>query len=284
MSLAGFDAPKNSENGGIIVDNEETDQLSFAFKIDDDDDDITLSIEKLKMQVSALLGDEDCKDIMDTDPLLSKDKSTCSTSELEMIRRERNRMHAKKTRLRKKKMIQEMETVSTCSPAVLTSSRLFVYTPSMFSHSSSLRNCLPTTNELSGILLSRTNTLFISFTVHMLMLILYLPHPSDHIVSREGSDSPPGGSNVDTPQANEFPSRFHNNEDNFRRWCGLPQSYRLRGSHIHHSSSYRDETGEARCSNEARDASESWEAWVSYQGSSSSAIKADISGSPLIIL
>lgn len=112
MSLAGFDAPKSMEFGAIIrVDSEDKD-LSFTFKIDDDDDDISLSIEKLKMQVSALLGDEDCKDIMDTDPLLSKDKSTCSTSELEMIRRERNRMHAKKTRLRKKKMIQEMETVS----------------------------------------------------------------------------------------------------------------------------------------------------------------------------
>ena len=88
----------------------------LPFKVDDDEDDIAISIEKLKMQVSALLGDEDCKDILDTDPLLLKDKSTCSTSELEMIRRERNRMHAKKTRLRKKKMIQEMETVSHTSP------------------------------------------------------------------------------------------------------------------------------------------------------------------------
>ena len=87
----------------------------LPFKVDDDEDDIAISIEKLKMQVSALLGDEDCKDIMDADPLLMKDKSTCSTSELEMIRRERNRMHAKKTRLRKKKMIQEMETVSQTS-------------------------------------------------------------------------------------------------------------------------------------------------------------------------
>ena len=87
----------------------------LPFKVDDDEDDIAISIEKLKMQVSALLGDEDCKDILDADPLLMKDKSTCSTSELEMIRRERNRMHAKKTRLRKKKMIQEMETVSQTS-------------------------------------------------------------------------------------------------------------------------------------------------------------------------
>lgn len=111
MSLAGFDIPsaelrtKSEYGGGEFF-------IPQPFKVDDDEDDISLSIEKLKMQVSALLGDEDCKDALDTDPILAKDKSTCSSSELEMIRRERNRMHAKKTRLRKKKMIQEMETVS----------------------------------------------------------------------------------------------------------------------------------------------------------------------------
>ena len=113
MSLAGFDNPKILDENSIcrMDSGDENTPVSFSFKVDDDEDDISLSIEKLKMQVSALLGDEDCKDIADTDPLLSKDKSTCSTSELEMIRRERNRMHAKKTRLRKKKMIHEMETV-----------------------------------------------------------------------------------------------------------------------------------------------------------------------------
>lgn len=114
MSLAGLEAP----NTGTMPPNKLIDgdgrgyNSLLPFKVDDDEDDISLSIEKLKMQVSALLGDDDCKDITDTDPILSKDKATCSTSELEMIRRERNRMHAKKTRLRKKKMIQEMETVS----------------------------------------------------------------------------------------------------------------------------------------------------------------------------
>lgn len=117
MSLAGFEAP----NSGSLQPNKLIDgdvrgyNALLPFKVDDDEDDISLSIEKLKMQVSALLGDDDCKDITDTDPILSKDKATCSTSELEMIRRERNRMHAKKTRLRKKKMIQEMETVSASS-------------------------------------------------------------------------------------------------------------------------------------------------------------------------
>ena len=63
------------------------------------------------IQVAALLGDDEQRLEIDHE-LLTKDKSTCSSSELEMIRRERNRMHAKKTRLRKKKMIQEMEAVS----------------------------------------------------------------------------------------------------------------------------------------------------------------------------
>ena len=109
MSLAGFEGSNDDMPHGN--DGEDNCPVSFSFKVDDDEDDISLSIEKLKMQVSALLGDEDCKDMMDTDPLLAKDKAACSSTELEMIRRERNRMHAKKTRLRKKKMIQEMETV-----------------------------------------------------------------------------------------------------------------------------------------------------------------------------
>ena len=71
------------------------------------------------MQVSALLGDNDYLDV--DHELLMKDKSTCSTLELEMIRRERNRMHAKKTRLRKKKMIQEMEAVRVFSYACVPS-------------------------------------------------------------------------------------------------------------------------------------------------------------------
>eukprot|EP00607_Mallomonas_marina_P009533 CAMPEP_0182418472 /NCGR_PEP_ID=MMETSP1167-20130531/2894_1 /TAXON_ID=2988 /ORGANISM="Mallomonas Sp, Strain CCMP3275" /LENGTH=266 /DNA_ID=CAMNT_0024592691 /DNA_START=29 /DNA_END=826 /DNA_ORIENTATION=+ len=40
---------------------------------------------------------------------LPKDKTELSTEQLETMRRERSRIHAKKTRLRKKKMIQEME-------------------------------------------------------------------------------------------------------------------------------------------------------------------------------
>ena len=64
-------------------------------------------------------GDDERLEVdQEVERLLLKDKRTCSTTELEMIRRERNRMHAKKTRLRKKRMIQEMEAVS--SSTILT--------------------------------------------------------------------------------------------------------------------------------------------------------------------
>ena len=67
-------------------------------------------VERLRFQISATLSDDE--DFELNPELLLKDKTACSTAELETIRRERNRMHAKKTRLRKKKMLNEMETVS----------------------------------------------------------------------------------------------------------------------------------------------------------------------------
>ena len=67
------------------------------------------TIERLKSQISATLSDDE--ELEMNQDILMRDKSTCSTFELEMIRRERNRMHAKKTRLRKKKMLSEMEAV-----------------------------------------------------------------------------------------------------------------------------------------------------------------------------
>ena len=66
-----------------------------------------------KVSESLLGDDERLEADLQVERLLLKDKRTCSTTELEMIRRERNRMHAKKTRLRKKRMILEMEAVST---------------------------------------------------------------------------------------------------------------------------------------------------------------------------
>lgn len=67
------------------------------------------TLEKLRQYVSNLLMDSDDLDF-DHD-LLQKDRSSCTTAELALIRRERNRMHAKKTRLRKKKIQEEMELI-----------------------------------------------------------------------------------------------------------------------------------------------------------------------------
>lgn len=67
------------------------------------------AIERIKCEISATLSDDE--ELEMSSDLLLKDKTNCSAAELEMIRRERNRMHAKKTRLRKKKMLSEMESV-----------------------------------------------------------------------------------------------------------------------------------------------------------------------------
>ena len=68
------------------------------------------TLEKIREQVATLLTDH--QELVVDASLLRKEKSQYSQSDLEKMRRERNRIHAKKTRLRKKKMIQEMETVS----------------------------------------------------------------------------------------------------------------------------------------------------------------------------
>ena len=65
--------------------------------------------ERIKMQVSRELSDDEELDIDLDSALMRKDKSDCTPSDLDRIRRERNRMHAKKTRLRKKKMLLELE-------------------------------------------------------------------------------------------------------------------------------------------------------------------------------
>lgn len=56
------------------------------------------------------LGDGYPDDGIDYD-LLAKDRSQCTPAELDMIRRERNRMHAKRTRDRKKRFMDEMERI-----------------------------------------------------------------------------------------------------------------------------------------------------------------------------
>ena len=66
---------------------------------------------RIRSQVSSLLVEESDID-KEASPKLPKDRSLCSALDLEKIRRERNRMHAKKTRLRKKKMLAEMESIA----------------------------------------------------------------------------------------------------------------------------------------------------------------------------
>lgn len=71
---------------------------------------VEFTLDKIREQVASLLTDH--QELVVDSSLLRKEKSQYSQSELEKMRRERNRIHAKKTRLRKKKMIQEMETVN----------------------------------------------------------------------------------------------------------------------------------------------------------------------------
>lgn len=70
------------------------------------------AIERIRAQIAATLSDEEELEIGSEFQL--RDKTQCTTQQLETIRRERNRMHAKKTRLRKKKMLTEMEAVRVC--------------------------------------------------------------------------------------------------------------------------------------------------------------------------
>ena len=70
------------------------------------------TIEKLRQDVANILSSADHLEDDEALDYLHKDKSTCTSDELDFIRRERNRIHAKRTRLRKKKMLEEMEGVS----------------------------------------------------------------------------------------------------------------------------------------------------------------------------
>jgi hypothetical protein len=62
---------------------------------------------------TVAVGRQTKKEASDCHQETTKEKSICSPVELEGIRREKNRMHAKQTRLRKKKMTSEMELVRT---------------------------------------------------------------------------------------------------------------------------------------------------------------------------
>ena len=80
-------------------------------------------LEMVRSQVSAELSEEEDDEVEEPEPATTgvkgagtdgtqkRPRSGCSQAELEKIRRERNRLHARKTRQRKKKMMQEMENI-----------------------------------------------------------------------------------------------------------------------------------------------------------------------------
>ena len=75
--------------------------------------DFYMNLNKNDINFNQLYFEETQDDIDDVDrTILQKDRSSCTAQELEIIRRERNRIHAKKTRLRKKKILNQMEGVS----------------------------------------------------------------------------------------------------------------------------------------------------------------------------
>lgn len=104
MSLSGIEKPAIVESAACLDDSGDSFSMP-SYKVDGRE-----SFEKKETEISSF--DKDNKDTTELDVLLSKDKSNCSSLELDVRRREKNRVHAKKTRLRKKKMTQEMEGVS----------------------------------------------------------------------------------------------------------------------------------------------------------------------------
>lgn len=106
MSLSSNDKDQSDMNADII---EQLIESSSDAK--DAKKSASLTMDALRAQVTALLNEDGDLELDQSILSQFKDKSNCSTMELDKIRRERNRMHAKKTRLRKKKMLNEMETV-----------------------------------------------------------------------------------------------------------------------------------------------------------------------------
>jgi hypothetical protein len=102
MTLAGSSSNTSDESSSVGADQD----LRFDESINSVKDYLS-EIYSNSMNFSI---DDFSEDIDDSDrALLSKDRSSCTTQDLEMIRRERNRIHAKKTRLRKKRVLQQME-------------------------------------------------------------------------------------------------------------------------------------------------------------------------------
>jgi molecular chaperone GrpE (heat shock protein) len=103
MSLAGIDVaavPLDPFVEGIVLGAD----ADFDVKVEN------FNIDILKNDVGTeCLNDQD-KEL--EQQLLTKDRSNCSRAELQRIRREKNRMHARKARFRKKKILEEMLSVS----------------------------------------------------------------------------------------------------------------------------------------------------------------------------
>mmetsp|Transcript_733 Transcript_733/g.741 ORF Transcript_733/g.741 Transcript_733/m.741 type:complete len:392 (+) Transcript_733:100-1275(+) len=98
----------SAENSGVTEgDSSESSVIKSGSKDSSDVSNSSL-VDAIK-DVSCDLSDTE-ENISKELDLLAKYKSDCSPEELELIRRERNRVHAKKTRLRKKRMLYEMET------------------------------------------------------------------------------------------------------------------------------------------------------------------------------
>ena len=97
-------------DGSSSSSSSENNKEEFSSKISNAREETMKILGRIRSQVSSLLVEESEFD-KEISPKLPRDRSLCSASEIDKLRRERNRLHAKKTRLRKKKMLQEMETI-----------------------------------------------------------------------------------------------------------------------------------------------------------------------------
>ena len=100
---------------GLDLDYPDVLERSFLhpFKVESDDE-IAESVEKLEYHTSSHIANKDQsreEEVTNRTPEILRDKVPSTSLELEGVRREKNRMHAKQTRLRKKKITQEMEVV-----------------------------------------------------------------------------------------------------------------------------------------------------------------------------
>lgn len=101
ISLAGANPPDNDNSQQTFDASQISNQHARLYT--------DKTLEKLRGEMSSILADDEEFDV--DFELLTRDRSSCTSRELDLIRRERNRMHAKRTRMRKKKMLQEMESV-----------------------------------------------------------------------------------------------------------------------------------------------------------------------------